>query len=147
MAIRYNYRMSNIVAAIGLGQLEVLDERVALLRAVRLVFFRNIRNVRLGVLLKEVLFCIEQYSIHFRAGRQRIARSCCSEEAGRLERPMPSAIFRSHSTHSSTPTRVDPPALWLCLLGKKHRVPHIMQIENLINILHTTPLSANGHDL
>ena len=29
MAIRYNYRMSNIVAAIGLGQLEVLDERVA----------------------------------------------------------------------------------------------------------------------
>ena len=26
---RCNYRMSNIVAAIGLGQLEVLDERVA----------------------------------------------------------------------------------------------------------------------
>src|SRR5699024_9653387 len=32
--IGYNYRMSNIVAGIGRGQLEVLDERVAQRRAV-----------------------------------------------------------------------------------------------------------------
>lgn len=36
--IGYNYRMSNIVAAIGLAQLEVLEERVARKRAIRALY-------------------------------------------------------------------------------------------------------------
>lgn len=46
--IGYNYRMSNIVAGIGRGQMEVLDERVAQRRANNIRyrdFFRNIEGV------------------------------------------------------------------------------------------------------
>jgi len=40
-AIGYNYRMSNIVAGIGRGQMEVLDDHVASCRA-NVVFYKNI---------------------------------------------------------------------------------------------------------
>ena len=48
--VGYNYRMSNIVAGIGRGQMEVLDERVAQRRANNLryrEFFKNIEGVEL----------------------------------------------------------------------------------------------------
>lgn len=48
--IGFNYRMSNIVAGIGRGQMEVLDERVALRRANNLryrEYFKNIEGVEL----------------------------------------------------------------------------------------------------
>ncbi len=47
-AIGYNYRMSNIVAGIGRGQLEVLDERVRQRRAVN-AWYREILNDMPGV--------------------------------------------------------------------------------------------------
>lgn len=48
--VGYNYRMSNIVAGIGRGQMEVLDERVAQRRANNLryrEYFKNIEGVEL----------------------------------------------------------------------------------------------------
>lgn len=56
--IGYNYRMSNISAGIGRGQMEVLDERVAQRRAVHEYYFEalkgtwlklGIRNSKLGI--------------------------------------------------------------------------------------------------
>ena len=41
----YNYRMSNVLAAIGRGQLEVLDERVAALRAVAARYAEGLADV------------------------------------------------------------------------------------------------------
>jgi dTDP-4-amino-4,6-dideoxygalactose transaminase len=43
--IGYNYRMSNIVAAVGLGQLEVLDARVARKRAIRRIYEEELAGV------------------------------------------------------------------------------------------------------
>jgi dTDP-4-amino-4,6-dideoxygalactose transaminase len=48
--VGYNYRMSNIVAGIGRGQMEVLDERVAQRRANNFLYreyFKNIEGVEL----------------------------------------------------------------------------------------------------
>lgn len=42
----YNYRMSNIVAAIGRGQLEVLDERVARRREIFAQYSRHLSTIR-----------------------------------------------------------------------------------------------------
>ena len=43
--IGYNYRMSNIVAAVGLGQLEVLEERVARKGAIRRIYQEELAGV------------------------------------------------------------------------------------------------------
>lgn len=44
--IGYNYRMSNIVAGIGRGQLEVIDERVAQRRANNEFYFRELGHIK-----------------------------------------------------------------------------------------------------
>lgn len=44
--VGYNYRMSNIVAGIGRGQMEVLDERVAQKRAVFRRYYDALNNVK-----------------------------------------------------------------------------------------------------
>ena len=43
--IGYNYRMSNIVAAVGLGQLEILDARVARKSAIRRIYQEELAGV------------------------------------------------------------------------------------------------------
>jgi pyridoxal phosphate-dependent aminotransferase EpsN len=40
----FNYRLSNVCAAIGVGQLEVLDERVSRRRAIHAAYFKHLGN-------------------------------------------------------------------------------------------------------
>jgi dTDP-4-amino-4,6-dideoxygalactose transaminase len=44
--IGYNYRMSNVCAGIGLGQLEVLEERVLQKRAIKLFYKENLSSIK-----------------------------------------------------------------------------------------------------
>jgi len=44
--IGYNYRMSNICAAIGLGQLEVLEERILQKRAIKLFYKEQLSAIK-----------------------------------------------------------------------------------------------------
>ena len=44
--IGYNYRMSNICAAIGLGQLEVLEERIIQKRAIKLFYKKELSSIK-----------------------------------------------------------------------------------------------------
>ncbi|MBC8510038.1 MAG: DegT/DnrJ/EryC1/StrS family aminotransferase, partial [Cryomorphaceae bacterium] len=44
--IGYNYRMSNICAAIGLGQLEVLEERILQKRAIKLFYKKELSCIK-----------------------------------------------------------------------------------------------------
>ena len=44
--IGYNYRMSNICAAIGLGQLEVLEERILQKRAIKLFYKKELSSIQ-----------------------------------------------------------------------------------------------------
>lgn len=56
--IGYNYRMSNIVAGIGRGQLEVLDDRVTARRANYEFYKKELVNV------KEIIFTDEPYGFY-----------------------------------------------------------------------------------
>ena len=44
--IGYNYRMSNICAAIGLGQLEVLEERILQKRAIKSFYKKELSSIK-----------------------------------------------------------------------------------------------------
>src|SRR5450759_1138522 len=52
--IGYNYRMSNVLAGIGRGQLEVIAERVAKRRSIFEFYFKNLNHLKGISFLKEI---------------------------------------------------------------------------------------------
>jgi len=52
--IGYNYRMSNVLAGIGRGQLEVIEERVAKRRSIFEFYFKNLNHLKGISFLKEI---------------------------------------------------------------------------------------------
>jgi pyridoxal phosphate-dependent aminotransferase EpsN len=96
--VGYNYRMSNIVAAIGRGQLQVLDERVAARRAVFDRYLKTLRDLPGISFMPEApygrcnrwLTCIVVEPAAFGASREdiRLALEAENIEARPLWKPM-----------------------------------------------------------
>lgn len=106
--IGYNYRMSNVLAGIGRGQMEVLDDRVAARRSNHAYYLRNIKSDSIRFLIEPEGFfsnrwltCIITESFENRESI-RLALDERNIEARPLWKPMhKQPVFKNYPTYTN----------------------------------------------